>query len=55
MNFYTKVLSKFATSPDSKLEVSFEARVERDHVDTKASETKNGLRELRLDDNVASR
>ena len=30
MQFYTKVLSKYATSPDLKIEVSFEIKVEQD-------------------------
>jgi hypothetical protein len=54
MNFYTKVLSKFATLPDLKLEVSFEAKVDREQADAKAHETKAALRELGLDDGVTS-
>ena len=52
MNFYTKVLSKFATSPDLKIEVSFETKVDREQAEAKAVETKTGLRELGLDDTV---
>lgn len=52
MNFYTKVLSKYATTPDLKLEVSFEVKVDREQADAKAAETKSGLRELGLDDDV---
>ena len=52
MNFYTKVLSKFATSPDLKIEVSFQINVDRDQLDAKLSETKSGLRELGLTDGV---
>jgi predicted AAA+ superfamily ATPase len=54
MNFYTKVLSKFSTSAALKLEVSFEVKVDPDHADAKASETKSALRELGLDDNISS-
>lgn len=54
MNFYTKVLSKYATSQDLKLEVSFEVKVDRDQADAKANETKSALRELGLDDNVST-
>jgi hypothetical protein len=54
MNFYTKVLSKYATLPDLKLEVSFEAKIDREQADTKSTETKSALRELGLDDNVIS-
>ena len=54
MNFYTKVLSKYATSADLKLEVSFEVKVDRDQSVSKATETKSALRELGLDDNVSS-
>ena len=52
MNFYTKVLSKFATSPDLKIEVSFEVKVDREQADSKAAETKTGLRELGLTEDV---
>jgi hypothetical protein len=52
MNFYTKVLSKFATSPDLNIEVNFEVKVEREQADSKAAETKTGLRELGLDDGL---
>lgn len=54
MNFYTKVISKFATSPDLKIEVTFEVKVDREQADSKAGETKSGLRELGLDDNVSA-
>ena len=53
MQFYTKVLSKYATSPDLKIEVSFQMKVEHDQGDAKAAETKTGLRELGLDDGVS--
>lgn len=53
MNFYTKVLSKYATSPDLRLEVSFRVKVDREQGDGKVSETKSSLRELGLDDNVS--
>ncbi len=53
MQFYTKVLSKYATSPDLKIEVSFQMKVEQDQGDAKAAETKTGLRELGLDDGVS--
>ena len=52
MNFYTKVISKFATSPDLKIEVNFEVKVDREQADSKAAETKAGLRELGLTDDV---
>ena len=52
MNFYTKILSKFATSPDLKVDVSFEIKVDREQVDSKSSDTKAGLRELGLDDDL---
>jgi hypothetical protein len=53
MNFYTKVLTRFATSPDLKLEVSFEIPLDRDHAQSKADETRSGLKELGLDDNLS--
>ena len=52
MNFYTKVLSKFATSPDLKIEVSFETKVDREQADATVAETKTGLREVGLSDQV---
>ena len=55
MQFYTKVLSKYATSPELKIEVSFQMKVEPIKRDAKAAETKTGLRELGLDDDVALR
>lgn len=54
MNFYTKVLSKYATLPDMKLEVSFEAKVDREQADVKAAEAKSALRELGLNDDLTS-
>ena len=52
MNFYTKVLTRFASSQDLKLEVSFEVTVDRDQAQSKAIETRSGLKELGLDDGV---
>lgn len=54
MNFYTKILSKHATSSDLKIEVSFEVKIDREQADLKAAETKTGLRELGLDDGVST-
>ncbi|MCE9567305.1 MAG: DUF499 domain-containing protein [Planctomycetes bacterium] len=53
MNFYTKVLTRFASSPDLKLEVSFEITMDREQAVAKADETRSGLKELGLDDNVS--
>ena len=50
MNFYTKVLSRFVSSPGLRLEVSFEVPVERDQAQSKVDETRAGLKELGLDD-----
>lgn len=52
MNFYTKVLSRFASSPGLKLEVNFEAPAEGDQGKTKADEARSGLRELGLSDEI---
>lgn len=52
MNFYTKVLSKFATSSDLNPEISFEVKVDREQAESKLGETKSAVRELGLDDNV---
>jgi len=51
MNFYTKVLTRFAANPGLKLEVSFEVPVD-DNAESKVAETRAGLKELGLDDNV---
>ncbi len=53
MNFYTKVLTRFASSPDLKLEVSFEVPIDRDQAQSKADETRSGLKELGLDDTAS--
>jgi hypothetical protein len=50
MNFYTKVLSRFASCPELKLEVSFEVPVVREQAQSKTDETRAGLKELGLDD-----
>jgi len=50
MNFYTKVLTRFASTPGLKLEVSFEVPVDRDQAQSKADETRSGLKELGLND-----
>jgi len=52
MNFYTKVLTRFASSPELKLEVSIEIPIDREQAQSKADETKSGLKELGLDDNA---
>ena len=53
MNFYTKVLTRFASTPDLMLEVSIEVPLDRDQAQTKADETLSGLKELGLDDCVS--
>ena len=53
MNFYTKVLSRFASSPDLELEVSFEIPLDRDRAQSKADDTRSGLKELGLEDAVS--
>jgi hypothetical protein len=52
MNFYTKILTRFASSPDLKLEVSFEIPLDREQAESKAGETRSGLKELGLDDGI---
>jgi hypothetical protein len=52
MNFYTKVLSRFASTKGLKLRVSFEVPAEGEQGAAKANETTSGLKELGLDDNV---
>jgi hypothetical protein len=53
MNFYTKVLTRFASLPELKLEISFEVPLDRDQVQSKADETRSGLKELGLDDTMS--
>ena len=52
MNLYTKVLTRFASNPGLRLEVSFEVPIEREQADGKVQETRAGLKELGLEDNV---
>ncbi len=52
MNFYTKVLSRFASADGLKLTVTFEVPAEGEQGKAKAEEAKSGLKELGLDDNV---
>lgn len=52
MNFYTKVLAKYATTGKLKLTVNFEVLPEGGVPPHKVEETKALLRELGLDDDV---
>jgi hypothetical protein len=52
MNLYTKVLTRFAASPDLKLEVSFDVQLDGEQAQSKVDEARSGLKELGLDDNV---
>jgi len=52
MNFYTKVLVKFATTSGLKLTVTFEITPESGLLPHQVEETKAALRELGLDDSV---
>lgn len=52
MNFYTKVLSKFATGEGLKINLKFEAKPEGGISSQKIEETKVHLRELGLQDNI---
>ena len=52
MNFYTKVLAKYATTGKLKLTVSFEVAPENGLPPSKIDETKALLRELGLDEDV---
>ena len=51
-NFYTKVLSRFASAEGLKLNVSFEVPAEGEQGKAKADEARSGLKELGLDDDV---
>ena len=48
MNFYTKVLSKYATDKSLKLKVSFDTAPDSGISNEKLEETKSALRELGL-------
>ena len=52
MNFYTKVLSKFASARGLKLTVKVEVSPEGGVSKQKLDETKSALRELGLNDDV---
>jgi type I restriction enzyme S subunit len=52
MDFYAKVLTRFATSPELKVEVSVEVQLDHDEAQTKADQIRSGLQELGLDDGV---
>lgn len=52
MNFYTKVLSRFASVSGLTLTVTFEVPTEGDNGHAKAEEARSGLKELGLDDDV---
>jgi hypothetical protein len=53
MNFYTKVLTRFVSSPDLKLEVSFEVPIDSNQAQAKMEEARAGLKELGLDDTTS--
>ena len=52
MNFYTKVLSKFANNKGLKISINFQVASNDGVTKQKVEETKTALRELGLDDNV---
>lgn len=52
MNFYTKVLSKFATGPGLRLTVTVQVSPTGGLAATKLEETRNALRELGLDESI---
>jgi len=52
MNFYTKVLAKYATGGQLKVRVTFEVAPDGGLLPQRAEETKSLLRELGLDDSV---
>ena len=54
MNFYTKVLTRFASIPGLKLEVSFEVPIEQAQAQGRVDETRAGLKELGLEDNLTT-
>ena len=55
MNFYTKLLTRFASNSGLRLEISFEVPLVSDDARTKVDETKAGLKELGLSEDVEVR
>jgi hypothetical protein len=53
MNFYTKVVGRFANTPGLMISVSFSVPSEQDQSKAKTEETRAALKELGLDDSVA--
>jgi hypothetical protein len=49
MNFYTKVLTRFAATSGLKLLVTFKAPVDSASVESKANEARTGLKELAME------
>jgi hypothetical protein len=54
MNFYTKVLTRFVSTPGLTLNVSFEVPADAEQAKAKVEETKASLKELGLNDSVES-
>ncbi|MBI2941761.1 MAG: hypothetical protein HYY04_15120 [Chloroflexi bacterium] len=52
MNFYTKVLSRFARSPGLRLRVEFEVAPSPDVTDSTREATRTALRELGLSESL---
>jgi len=52
MNFYTKVLTRFASTPGLRLTVSFVVPPESKVTKAQIEETRTALRELGLDENL---
>jgi hypothetical protein len=52
MNFYSKVLARFASTPGLKINVSIEVEPDSGILEQKAEEARTALRELGLDDKI---
>jgi hypothetical protein len=52
MNFYTKVLSKFVSSPGLTLQVGFDVPLDNESVKVNVDEIKSALRDLGLDEDA---
>ncbi len=53
MNFYTKVVTRFANTPGLTISVSFNVPADQEQSKAKANETRAALKELGLDDSVS--
>lgn len=54
MNFYTKVVGRFANTPGLSISVTFTVPADQEQSKAKTEETRSALKELGLDDSVSA-